>query len=445
MVNNIVNLAVIGGLGSGKSTTTGHMIYQCGGIDKRTIEKNEKEAADLGNPSLKFAFLLDNLPSERERGITIDFASWTFETPIYRVNVTDCPSHRDFTKNMITGTVQADCAILVISAADEFEASISKGGQAREHALIALALGVRQLIVAVNKMDTCHWSEDRYNKVVEETSKCLKQIGYRPKFVPFVPISGLHGDNLLEPVHGHTWYKGWRKETRRGALISGKNLLDAIDAIEPPNRVVNKPLRLPVRNVYNIPEVGTIVAGCVETGNITPGMVVTFAPSNVTAQVESVECFHQPVKEAHPGDNVGLKIKGISTTDIRRGSVIGDGQNDSPTDTASFTAKVRILKHPGHIRAGYTPIIDCHTAHIACEFVELQEKIDQRTGKLVESSPEFLKAGDTAVVKLVPSKPMCVETFAAYASLGRFIVRDLRQVVGIGTVQSVEKSASATC
>ena len=343
---------------------------------------------------------------------------------------------------MITGTSQADCAILIIaSGTGEFEAGISKDGQTREHALLAFTLGVRQLIVALNKMDTCQWSEARYNEIVKETSGFIKKVGYNPKAVAFVPISGFNGDNMLEPSPNCPWYKGWEKETKAGK-VTGKTLLEAIDAIEPPVRPSNKPLRLPLQDVYKISGIGTVPVGRVETGVITPGMVVTFAPANVTTEVKSVEMHHQQLKEGVPGDNVGFNVKNVSVKEIRRGNVAGDSKNDPPAGAASFTAQVIVLNHPGQVGAGYAPVLDCHTAHIACKFAELQEKIDRRTGKSVESSPKFIKSGDAAIVKMIPSKPMCVESFTDYPPLGRFAVRDMRQTVAVGVVKSVEKATA---
>ncbi|KAI0487659.1 translation elongation factor 1 alpha chain [Xylaria cf. heliscus] len=435
-----LNVVVIGHVDSGKSTTTGHLIYQCGGIDKRTIEKFEKEAAELGKGSFKYAWVLDKLKAERERGITIDIALWKFETPKYYVTVIDAPGHRDFIKNMITGTSQADCAILIIAAGTgEFEAGISKDGQTREHALLAFTLGVKQLIVAINKMDTAQWAEARYLEIVKETSSFIKKVGFNPKHVAFVPISGFHGDNMLEVTKNASWYKGWEKETPKGAKIQGKTLLDAIDAIEEPKRANDKPLRLPLQDVYKIGGIGTVPVGRIETGELKPGMVVTFAPAMVTTEVKSVEMHHQQLEKGNPGDNVGFNVKNVSVKDIRRGNVAGDSKNDPPFGAESFNAQVIVLNHPGQVGAGYAPVLDCHTAHIACKFAELLEKIDRRTGKSVEANPKFVKSGDAAIVKMIPSKPMCVEAFTDYPPLGRFAVRDMRQTVAVGVIKSVEK------
>ncbi|KAJ3259653.1 translation elongation factor EF-1 alpha [Boothiomyces macroporosus] len=438
-----VNVVVIGHVDSGKSTTTGHLIYKCGGIDKRTIEKFEKEAADMGKGSFKYAWVLDKLKAERERGITIDIALWKFETPKYNVTVIDAPGHRDFIKNMITGTSQADCAILIIAGGvGEFEAGISKDGQTREHALLANTLGVKQMIIAVNKMDTNKWSEARFNEIVKELSSFVKKVGYNPKAIPFIPISGWHGDNMLEPSTNMPWYKGWTKETKAGTQ-TGKTLLDAIDAIDLPTRPTDKPLRLPLQDVYKIGGIGTVPVGRVETGIIKAGMVVTFAPANVTTEVKSVEMHHEMLEQGVPGDNVGFNVKNVSVKDIRRGMVCSDSKNDPAKEAASFTAQVIIMNHPGQISAGYSPVLDCHTAHIACKFNELKEKLDRRSGKKVEDNPKFVKAGDAAIVELIPTKPMCVESFTEYPPLGRFAVRDMRQTVAVGVIKAVDKTEKA--
>merc|ERR1712216_574142 len=430
-----INVVVIGHVDSGKSTTTGHLIYKCGGIDKRVIEKFEKEAAEMGKGSFKYAWVLDKLKAERERGITIDIALWKFETPKYMITVIDAPGHRDFIKNMITGTSQADCAILIIaSGTGEFEAGISKDGQTREHALLAFTLGVRQLIVAINKMDTCKYSQERYEEIIKETSNFIKKVGFNPKGVPFVPISGWHGDNMIEATTNMPWYKGWKKETKSGE-VTGKTLLDAIDAIEPPTRPTDKPLRLPLQDVYKIGGIGTVPVGRVETGVIKPGMVVTFAPSNVTTEVKSVEMHHESMPEAAPGDNVGFNIKNVSVKEIKRGNVAGDSKQDPPKGCDDFTAQVIVLNHPGEIRAGYAPVLDCHTAHIACKFAKLRSKIDKRTGKSTEDEPQWIKTGDASMVELIPQKSMTVEVFSSYPPLGRFAVRDMRQTVAVGVIK----------
>ncbi|EDX06677.1 GD10821 [Drosophila simulans] len=438
-----INIVVIGHVDSGKSTTTGHLIYKCGGIDKRTIEKFEKEAQEMGKGSFKYAWVLDKLKAERERGITIDIALWKFETAKYYVTIIDAPGHRDFIKNMITGTSQADCAVLIVAAGTgEFEAGISKNGQTREHALLAFTLGVKQLIVGVNKMDSSEppYSEARYEEIKKEVSSYIKKIGYNPAAVAFVPISGWHGDNMLEPS---TTCSGSRDGRWSEGNADGKTLIDALDAILPPARPTDKALRLPLQDVYKIGGIGTVPVGRVETGVLKPGTVVVFAPANITTEVKSVEMHHEALQEAVPGDNVGFNVKNVSVKELRRGYVAGDSKANPPKGAADFTAQVIVLNHPGQIANGYTPVLDCHTAHIACKFAEIKEKVDRRSGKTTEENPKFIKSGDAAIVNLVPSKPLCVEAFQEFPPLGRFAVRDMRQTVAVGVIKAVNfKDAS---
>jgi elongation factor 1-alpha len=432
-----INIVVIGHVDSGKSTTTGHLIYQCGGIDKRTIEKFEKEAQEMGKGSFKYAWVLDKLKAERERGITIDIALWKFETPKFYVTIIDAPGHRDFIKNMITGTSQADCGVLIIAAGTgEFEAGISKNGQTREHALLAYTLGVKEMIVCINKMDdkTVNWGEPRYTEIKDELSKFLTKCGYKTKDMDFVPISGWNGDNMIERSANMKWYKG-------------RIMLEALDNIKPPKRPSEKPLRLPLQDVYKIGGIGTVPVVRVETGVLKPGMTVTFAPSGLSSEVKSIEMHHEALEEASPGDNVGFNVKGLSIKDIKRGMVAGDVKNDPPMKCATFNAQVIVLDHPNKIMAGYTPVLDCHTSHIACKFNKLLHTIDKRTGQAKEQDPKAIKTGDAAIVEMLPSKPMCVEPFSDYPPLGRFAVRDMRKTVAVGvikTVQRIDKDGNIT-
>ena len=423
-----INLVVIGHVDSGKSTTTGHLIYACGGIDKRTIERFEKEANDIGKGSFKYAWVLDKLKAERERGITIDISLWKFQTEKYVCTIIDAPGHRDFIKNMITGTSQADLAILVIAAgAGEFEAGYGKNGQTREHALLANTLGVKQMICAVNKMDdkTVQYSEKRYNEIKTEMTRFLTGVGYSKveERIPFVPISGFQGDNMLEPSPNMPWYKG-------------PTLLQAIDNCKEPKRPVDNPLRLPLQDVYKIGGIGTVPVGRVETGIMKPGMTVTFAPVGVTTEVKSVEMHHESLAQALPGDNVGFNVKNISVKDVHRGNVCGDAKNDPPCKVSSFQAQVIVMSHPSGIRPGYCPVIDCHTAHIACKFDKILQEMDKRTGKVLRENPDIVKSGKAMITEMVPSKPMSLEAYTDYPPLGRFAVRDMRQTVAVGIVKS---------
>ncbi len=422
-----VNLVVIGHVDSGKSTSTGHLIYKCGGIDERTIEKFEKEAKQLGKESFKYAWVLDKLKAERERGITIDIALWKFESQKYTFTIIDAPGHRDVIKNMITGTSQADVAILVVSSGiGEFEAGIGKDGQTREHALLAYTMGIKQVIVAVNKMDSHNYTEERFTDIKKEVLDYLKKIGFQEKNINVVAYSGFMGDNLIERSDKMPWYKG-------------DTLLEALDRVEPPVRPIEKPLRLPLQDVYKITGVGTVPVGRVETGVLRAGILVAFAPGAVVTECKSVEMHHTTLEEAIPGDNVGFNIKGVNAKDLRRGNVASDSKNDPAKECASFNAQVIVLNHPNKIQAGYTPVLDCHTSHIACKFEKLLSKIDRRTGKEIEAEPKEIKNQEACIVQMVPQKSMCVETFSEYPPLGRFAVRDMKQTVAVGVIKLVDK------
>jgi elongation factor 1-alpha len=408
------------------------LIYKCGGIDKRTIEKFEKEAAELGKGSFKYAWVLDKLKAERERGITIDIALWKFETPKYEYTVIDAPGHRDFIKNMITGTSQADVALLIVNAREgAFEAGISKDGQTREHALLAHTLGVKQMIVGVNQMDTVDYKEARYNEIKSEVSTYLEKVGYKlgnPKNpIHFVPISGFQGENMIERSDKMGWYKG-------------PYLLEALDGMREPKRPIDKPLRLPLQDVYKIGGIGTVPVGRVETGVIKPGMTAMFAPVGKSTEVKSVEMHHESLPQAVPGDNVGFNVKNLSVKDLRRGYVASDAKNDPAKGAETFEAQVIVMNHK-NIMNGYAPVLDCHTAHVACKFTHIQNRIDRRTNKVAEENPKVIKTGDAAMVTLTPQRPLCVETFKEYPPLGRFAVRDMRMTVAVGVIQAVNKKA----
>merc|ERR1711998_415202 len=328
----------------------------------------------------------------------------------------------------------ADAAVLCIdSSQGGFEAGISKDGQTREHALLAFTLGVKQMIVCMNKMDdtTVMYGEARYKEIKQEVAGYLKKVGYKPMKIPFIPISGWAGDNMVDKSTNMPWYKG-------------PYLLEALDNVNPPKRPMDKPLRLPLQDVYKIGGIGTVPVGRVETGIIKPGMNVTFAPTGLTTEVKSVEMHHEALAEATPGDNVGFNVKNVSVKDIKRGFVASDSKNDPAKGCASFNAQVIIMNHPGQIQAGYAPVLDCHTAHVACKFSKITEKMDRRSGKKVEDDPKFVKNGDACIAILTPTKPMCVEPFTDYPPLGRFAVRDMRQTVAVGVIKATEKADPAT-
>jgi len=429
-----INLVVIGHVDSGKSTSTGHLIYKCGGIDKRTIEKFEKEAAESGKGSFKYAWVMDKLKAERERGITIDIALWKFETPKYDYTVIDAPGHRDFIKNMITGTSQADVAILIVAAGTgEFEAGISKEGQTREHALLAHTLGVKQLIIGVNKMDSAEppYSEARYKEIKSEVSAFLKKVGFKldnPKNpIHFIPISGWVGDNMIDRSTNMPWYKG-------------PYLLEALDAMRVPKRPVDKPLRLPLQDVYKIGGIGTVPVGRVETGVIKPGITACFGPIDKTAEVKSVEMHHESMPQAVPGDNVGFNIKNVSVKELRRGYVASNVKDNPALEALSFEAQLIVMNHK-NITVGYSPVLDCHTAHVACKFTSMKNKVDRRTNKMTEAEPKFLKTNEGADITLEPQRPLVVESFKEFPPLGRFAVRDMRMTVAVGVIKGVTKRA----
>jgi elongation factor 1-alpha len=284
------------------------------------------------------------------------------------------------------------------------------------------------MIVCINKMDdkTVNWVEARYTEIKDELSKFLTKCGYKTKDMDFVPISGWLGDNMIDRSANMKWYKG-------------RIMLEALDNIKPPKRPSEKPLRLPLQDVYKIGGIGTVPVGRVETGVLKPGTTVVFAPSTHSSEVKSIEMHHEALEEATPGDNVGFNVKGLSIKDIKRGMVAGDIKNDPPMKCAAFNAQVIVLDHPNKIMAGYTPVVDCHTSHIACKFNKLLHTIDKRTGQAKEQDPKAIKTGDAAIVEMVPSKPMCVEAFSEYPPLGRFAVRDMRKTVAVGVIKSVQR------
>jgi elongation factor 1-alpha len=407
---------------------TGRLLYETGAVDERTFQQHKEEAEKLGRPSWAWAFALDRLKEERERGLTIDIAFFKFLTDKYYYTIIDAPGHKDFIKNMITGASQADVGLLVVSAKrGEFEAGVGPGGQTKEHAYLAMTLGVPSLIIAINKCDdeTVKYSEDRYNEVKEEVEGFLKSIGYKTDKIPFIPTSALDAANLKEKTPDLTpWY-------------DGPSLLEALDLVELPPKPLKKPLRLPINDVYSIKGVGTVPVGRVETGVMKPGQEVTFMPPNKTGEVKSIEMHHEILKQAIPGDNVGFNIRGIERKDLGRGDVAGP-TDKPPTVAEEYTGQIMVIQHPTAITVGYTPVIHAHTAQVACRFDKILQKLDQRSGQVLEENPDFVKKGESMIATLVPLKPMCIETYKDFPQLGRFAVRDMGMTVAVGVVTKVK-------
>ena len=416
-----LNLVFIGHVDHGKSTAVGRLLSDTGHIEPYLIEKYRKLAEEKGKATFEFAWVMDSLKEERERGVTIDVSHKRFNTDKYYFTIIDAPGHRDFVKNMITGTSQADAAVLVVSAIEGPQA------QTKEHIFLARTLGVTQLIVALNKMDAVKpaFDQKRYDEVKEEVSKLLKGVGYKLEKVQFVPLSAYKGDNATKPSPNMSWYKG-------------PTLLQALDVLEVPAQATNLPLRLPIQDVYTITGIGTVPVGRVECGVLKPDMKVIFMPSNKVGEVKSIEMHHETLPQALPGDNVGFNVRGIAKNDIKRGDVAGPVDNP-PMVAKTFVAQIMVLNHPSVITVGYTPVFHCHTAQVACTFIELQKKLDPKTGEVKEENPQFLKAGDAAIVKIQPTKPLVIEKAKDFPQLGRFAIRDMGATVAAGMCIDVEK------
>ena len=417
-----LNLVFIGHVDHGKSTTVGRILLDTGNIRQEEIDKYRQEAEAKGKATFEFAWVMDELKEERERGVTIDIAHRRFDSAKYYFTIIDAPGHRDFVKNMITGTSQADAAVLVVSAAEGIQE------QTREHIFLARTLGVNQIIVAINKMDRqeVQYSEAKYTALKEEVTKLLKNVGFKvDQQVVFVPISAFKDDNINKPSPNMPWFKG-------------PTLLQALDNLVVPPKPTDKPLRLPVQDVYTITGIGTVPVGRVETGKLKVTEKVIFMPSGKSGEVKSIEMHHEAVAEALPGDNVGFNVRGIDKNDIRRGDVVGP-VSSPPTVVESFTANIQVLNHPSVITVGYTPVFHAHTAQVACEFTELQARLDPKTGQVAEKDPTSLKTGDAAVVKITPKRPLVLEKYKEFPQLGRFAVRDMGQTVAAGVVVEVKK------
>ena len=418
-----LNLVIIGHVDHGKSTLVGRILLDTGQFPAHMIEKFKEEAKAKGKESFALAWVFDQLKEERERGLTIDVAHKRFDTDKYYITIIDAPGHRDFVKNMITGTSQADAAILVVAAQHGVMA------QTKEHMFLARTLGVKQMIVAINQIDATQppYDKNRYEEVKSEVEKLAKSVGYKDEQLQYVPVSAFVGDNIKEKGNISWW--------------TGESVLKAIDKFVLPEKPVNLPLRWPIQDVYTIKGVGTVPVGKVECGVMKPGQTLVFKPSmkpgGVSGEVKTIEMHHEMINEAMPGDNIGVNIRGLNKGDIKRGDVAGPS-NDPPTVAKSFIAQIMVLNHPSVITKGYTPVFHCYTAQVACRFEEIQKKLDPKTGQVKEENPDFIKTGDAAIVKIIPTRPMVIESSKKIPQLGRFAIRDMGQTVAAGVCLEVE-------
>jgi elongation factor 1-alpha len=423
-----LNLVIIGHIDHGKSTMMGALLIKTGAVTDREARELEKIAKEFDRDSWSYAYVFDKLKEERQRGITIDLAFRKFETPNKYFTIIDAPGHRDFVKNMITGASQADAAILVVSGKKgEMEVGIAANGQTREHAYLAQTLGVKQLVVAINKADVWDYDEDRYNECIQSVSALLRNIGFPVKKIPFVPVSGLLGENLTEKCDKMPWY-------------DGPTLIDAIDKFELPEKPVDKPLRVPIQDAYRIKGTGVVPVGRVETGVLKKGDQILIQPTGYKGEIRSIEMHHEEIPEAEPGDNIGFSIRGLTMEDVHRGDVMGRPDNPPTviTPNGNFTGQVIVIWHPTAVAQGYTPVIHAHTAQVAAKFVELKKKLDQKTGAVIEDSPKFIKKNESAIVTMSPIKKLCLEKYEDIPEMGRFAVRDMGRTVAVGIVKDIQ-------
>jgi elongation factor 1-alpha len=413
-----INLVFIGHVDHGKSTTVGRLLFDAGTIDEQTMRKLKEKAALLGKSGFEFAFVMDNLKEEQERGVTIDLAHKQFHTDKYYFTVIDAPGHRDFIKNMITGASQADCAVLVVAANDGVNA------QTIEHLRLSKIFGVGQLVVAVNKMDISgvDWSEARYKEVVEEVKKHAAQAGWNPEKIRFIPIASLPGENITKKPEHMAWW-------------DGDDLLAAINKFDVPSKPTDLPLRLPIQDVYNITGIGVVPVGRVETGIMKIGDKVTAVPGRegkgISGEVKTIEMHHEQVKEAGPGANVGFSVRGFGKKDLARGDVLGPSDN-VPTVATEFSAQIVIMNHPTVVTVGYTPVFHIHTAQVACQLTEIVKKMNPATGEEITENKEVLRNGDAAIVKFKPVQPLVIEQNSKIPQLSRFAIRDSGTTVAAG-------------
>jgi elongation factor 1-alpha len=448
---------VIGGhVDSGKSTTTGHLLFKLGGISQREVDKMKEEAHNLGKDSFHFAFFLDKQKEERERGITISCTTKEFFTNNFHYTIIDAPGHIDFIKNFITGSSQADIGVLLVPA-DSFIVTLQKGnrdegtveGQTRMHALLYFLLGIKQLVVCVNKMDSVGYSQDKFNEIKDEVKHMLKSVGWKKEFVdesvPIIPISGYQGDNLFDNSENLKWFEGQDVKNVNGQKVQVTTLVSALDNYAcAPNRVANAPLRMPVSGVFKIKGTGDVITGRLEQGIVKAGDEVVFLPTHTTAnpctgRIFSVEMHHKTMDQAGPGDNVGLCIKGLDKKYMPRNGDIMILKSDNTLKTCKrFAAQAQIMNHPGELKVGYSPIGYVRTSHSAIKIVGINWRLSKETGGVKVENPPFIKAGDMTELVFEPQKEFVVEEFKKSEGLGRVAVMDGNSVMMIAKITAVE-------
>jgi elongation factor 1-alpha len=458
-----VSIVVCGHVDAGKSTTTGRLIFELGGIPEREMVKLREEADRLGKSSFAFAFYMDRQKEERERGVTIACTTKEFFTPTKHYTVVDAPGHRDFIKNMLTGASQADVALLMVPADGNFTTAIAKGdhkagevqGQTRQHAVLINLLGVKQLLVGVNKMDcdVAKYGQARYDEVKNEMKEMLVRIGWKKEFVdasvPIVPISGWMGDNLITKSTNMAWWKGADVVGLTNEKVHVDTVLDVLEKqIVIPPRVKDKAMRMPVSGIYKIKGVGDVVTGRVEQGIVTPGSEVIFIPTHApstpcTGKIFTVEMHHKSVPQATAGDNVGLNVKGLVKENMPRvGDVMILKSDDTIGRAGKFSAQVQVLNHPGELKAGYTPVGFVRTGRSALKMTEVKWKIGKETGNKKAENPVNLKANEMAEVVFEPQQPFVVDTFKNCEGLGRVAIMEGNGVVMLGKIVEVERKAA---
>jgi len=444
-----LSLVVCGHVDAGKSTTCGHLIFKLGGISEREMSKLQGEAEEKGKSSFGFAYFLDTCKEERERGVTIQCNTKEFFTEKYHYTIVDAPGHKDYIKNMITGSATADVGLLLVPAEKGgFESAIAKAdpklgveeGQTRQHARLLYLLGVEQIIVGINKMDACGWDQGRFEEIKGEFVKMLQMIGFKPKKVPFIPYSGFNGDNLVDKSDKAPWYKGWTANVTPKKKMEGFTLLEALNNfIVPPKREPDAVLRLPISNIYNIKGVGQIICGTVEQGTIRPGDVIGIAPSGLKGKkMFSIEQHKKVLDSAGPGNSIGMSIKGIAKDEkVQPGDIIYLEKEGECKPVKSFTAFVAVQEHPGVLKAGYCPVVFSRTAKVACKMTKILWKQSKKTGGAKVDNPPELSQFESAEVEFEPTAPLFLEPFEKCAALGRFAVMDSNRLKMLGKVSGV--------